>query len=47
MLKHQHRVYFSGKSLVEGDPSKRGRAHSHTQDWARYRAIVKKYQESH
>jgi hypothetical protein len=45
--KHQHRVYCSGRSPVEGDPSKRARAHSHTQAWARYRGLVEKNQEGH
>jgi hypothetical protein len=43
-LRHQHRVYCSGTSPVEGDPSKRARAHCHTQTWARYRRLVEKYQ---
>jgi hypothetical protein len=30
-LKHQYRVYCSGRSPVEGDPSKRAGAHCHTQ----------------
>jgi hypothetical protein len=46
-LKHQHRVYCSGRSLVEGDPHKRARAHCPTQVWARYRGLVEKYQEGH
>jgi hypothetical protein len=46
-LKHQHRVYYLGRSPVEGDPSKRARAHCHTQAWARYRGLVEKYQEGH
>jgi hypothetical protein len=46
-LKHQHRVYCSGRSPVEGDPSKRARAHCHTQAWARYGVLVEKYQEGH
>jgi hypothetical protein len=44
-LKHQHRVYCSGRSPVEGDPSKRARAHWHTQAWARYKGLLEKYQE--
>jgi hypothetical protein len=36
-LKHQHRVYYLGRSPMEGDPSKRATAHCHTQAWARYR----------
>jgi hypothetical protein len=46
-LKHQHRVYCSCRSPVEGDPRKRARAHCHIQAWARYRALVKKYHEGH
>jgi hypothetical protein len=46
-LKHQHRVYCSGRTPVEGDPSKTTRAHCHTQAWARYRRLVEKYQEGH
>jgi hypothetical protein len=46
-LKHQHRVYYLGRSPVEGDPRKRARAYCHTQAWARYRGLVEKYQESH
>jgi hypothetical protein len=46
-LKHQHRVYYLGRSPKEGDPSKRARAHCHTQAWARYRGKVEKYQEGH
>jgi hypothetical protein len=46
-FKHQHSVYFSGRSPVEGDPSKRAGAHCHTQAWARYRGLVAKYQEGH
>jgi hypothetical protein len=42
-LKHQHRVYCSDRSPVEGDPSKTARAHCHTQSWARYRRLVEKY----
>jgi hypothetical protein len=29
------------------DPSKRARAHCHTQAWARYRGLVEKYQEGY
>jgi hypothetical protein len=43
-LKHQYRVYCSGRSPEEGS-SKRARAHCHTQAWDRYRGLVKKYQE--
>jgi hypothetical protein len=43
-LKHQYRVYCLGRSLVGRDPSKRARAHGHTQVWARYRGLVEKYQ---
>jgi hypothetical protein len=46
-LKHQYRGYCLGRSFVEGDPSKRARAHCHTQAWARYRGLVEKYQEGH
>jgi hypothetical protein len=46
-LKHQYRVYCLGRSPVEGDPSKRARAHCHSQAWARYRGLVEKYQEGH
>jgi hypothetical protein len=46
-LTHQHRVYYSGRSPVEGDPSKRPRAHCHIQAWARYRGLVEKYQVGH
>jgi hypothetical protein len=46
-LKHQHRVYCSGRSTVEGDCSKRTRAHCHTQAWARYRGLVENDQEGH
>jgi hypothetical protein len=46
-LKHQYRVYCLGRIPVEGDPSKRARAHYHIQAWARYRGLVKKYQEGH
>jgi hypothetical protein len=45
--KHQHRVYCLGRSPVEGDPSKRARAHCHTQAWTRHRGLVEKYQEGH
>jgi hypothetical protein len=38
-LKHQHKVYCSGRSPMKGDPSKRARAHCHTQAWARYREL--------
>jgi hypothetical protein len=46
-LKHRYRVYCSGRSPVEGDPSKRAGAHCHAQAWARYRGLVEKYQEGH
>jgi hypothetical protein len=46
-LKYQYRVYCSGRSLVEGNPSRRARAHYHTQAWPRYRGLVGKYQEGH
>jgi hypothetical protein len=46
-LKHQYRVYYIGRSPVEGDPSKRARAHCHIQAWARYRELVGKYLEGH
>jgi hypothetical protein len=46
-LKDQHRVCCLSRSPVEGDPSKRARAHCHTQAWARYRGLVEKYQEGH
>jgi hypothetical protein len=36
-LKHQHGVYCSGRSPVEGDLSKRARAHCYIQALARYR----------
>jgi hypothetical protein len=39
-LKRQHRVYCSGRSPVEGDPSKRAGAHSCLQTWSRYRGVV-------
>jgi hypothetical protein len=42
-----YKVYYLGKSSVEGDPSKRARAHCHIQAWARYRGLVEKYQEGH
>jgi hypothetical protein len=46
-LKHWYRVYYLGRSSVEGDPSKRARAHCHIQAWARHRGLVEKYQEGH
>jgi hypothetical protein len=46
-LKHQYRVYCSVRSPVEGNPSKRARAHCHTESWARYRGLVEEYQEGH
>jgi hypothetical protein len=46
-LKPQFRVYCLGRSLVEGDPSKRARTHCHTQVWARYRGLVEKYWEGY
>jgi hypothetical protein len=46
-LKHQYRVYYLGRSLMEGVPSKKARAHCHTEAWARYRGLVEKYQEGH
>jgi hypothetical protein len=46
-LKHQHRVYSSGRSPVEGYLTKRTRVQYHTQAWARYRGLVEKYQEGH
>jgi hypothetical protein len=46
-LKYQLMIYCSGRSPVEGDPSKRARAHCHTQAWARYRGLVEEYQKSH
>jgi hypothetical protein len=39
-LKHQHRVYCSGRSSVEGDPIKRAGAHSCLQTWSRHRGVV-------
>jgi hypothetical protein len=33
-LKHQHRLYCSGRNPVEGDLSKTARAHCQTQAWA-------------
>jgi hypothetical protein len=46
-LKHQYRVYCSGRSPVEGDPSKRARTYCPTQAWARCRSLVEKYQEGY
>jgi hypothetical protein len=39
-LKHQHKVYFSGKSPIAGDPNKRAGDHSHLQTWSTYRRVV-------
>jgi hypothetical protein len=44
-LKHQYTVYCLGRSPVEALPSKRAKAHCHTQAWARSRGLVEKYQE--
>jgi hypothetical protein len=46
-LKHQYSVYCLGRSTVEGDLSKKARAHCHTQAWASYRGLVEKYQEGY
>jgi hypothetical protein len=46
-IKHQYRVYCSGRSPVEEDPSKTTKAHCHTQAWARYRGLMEKYLEGH
>jgi hypothetical protein len=47
LFKHQFRVYYLGRSPVEEYPSKRARAHCHTQAWSGYRELVEKYQEGH
>jgi hypothetical protein len=41
-LKHQYRVYCSGRSPVEGDPSKSPLPHT---GLARYRGLVEKYRK--
>jgi hypothetical protein len=46
-FKIQYRVYCSGRSPGEGDPSKRARAHCHAQAWSSYRELVEKTQEGH
>jgi hypothetical protein len=46
-LKHQYRAYCLGRSPLEGDPSKRDRAHCYIQAWARYRGLVEMNQEGH